>query len=105
MCSCRRIASVMPLSESPDTPYMRSTPAPASVSTSKSATFFFAMALSFLLCRREPQGRRDVTNDCTTAYSAVAHLCPCAPSHEAEGQCQRISHFVSHARYLVVDCA
>src|SRR5207249_6268327 len=44
MRSCRRIESVIPLSESPETPYIRSTPARASVSTSWPATVLVAMA-------------------------------------------------------------
>src|SRR5262245_8476992 len=42
--SCRRMASVIPLSESPATPYIRETPRPTRVSTSRSATVFFPMA-------------------------------------------------------------
>src|SRR5215510_13341324 len=57
MCSRRRIASVIPLRESPLTPYMRCTPAANKTSTSRSATLF-AMCMPFSsLLRVHPRVR------------------------------------------------
>src|SRR5215831_13056703 len=44
--SCRRMESVMPLRESPETPYILATPRAARVSTSTSPTVFLPMACS-----------------------------------------------------------
>ena len=40
----------MPLSESPETPYIRRTPASAKTSTNKSATFFVIMSIRYFVC-------------------------------------------------------